>query len=186
MENAQIIASFRNDDQRAIEQLYGALRPKFVNWLKGTYRIGREEDAGEIYQRSFTVLYMNAKKGKLDSIEATIETYLYGIAKFVVLEWQREEQSFSEKSTDDLDSEKEIADFQRIFEDAKVDDSLVRKMQSGLSELGATCQQILKLFYWKNYSMEAIAREAGYKNESVAKKKKYNCLQKLKSVMRNE
>jgi RNA polymerase sigma factor (sigma-70 family) len=186
LENAQIIASFKNSDQRVIEEFYGALRPKFMNWLKGTYRIGRQEDAGEIYQRSFTVLYMNAKKGKLDAIEATVETYLFGIAKFVVLEWQREEASFSQKSADDSISEKEIADFQQIFEDAQVDDSMVRKMQHGLSQLGGACQKILKLFYWNSYSMEAIAREAGYKNESVAKKKKYNCLQKLKTLMRNE
>lgn len=157
-----------------------------MNWLKGTYRIGRQEDAGEIYQRSFTVLYMNTKKGKLDSIEASVETYLYGIAKFVVREWQREEQAFSENSSQELVSEKEIVDFHEIFESAKVDDSMVRQMQKGLSELGETCQQILKLFYWKNYSMEAIAREAGYKNESVAKKKKYSCLQKLKTLMRDE
>lgn len=157
-----------------------------MNWLKGTYRIGKESDAGEIYQRSFTVLYVNAKNGKLDSVEASIETYLYGVAKFVVLEWQREQQVFSESSSEELSSEKEIEEFHKIFEAAQIDDSMLRQMQDGLSQLGDKCQQILKLFYWKNYSMEAIARETGYKNESVAKKKKYSCLQKLKSLMRNQ
>ncbi len=186
MKNTQIIASFKKDNQRAIEELYGAFRPKFMNWLKGTYSIGKQEEAGEIYQRSFTVLYLNAQKGKLDAIEATVETYLYGIAKFVVKEWQRDQQSFLEKNAQELVNEKEIVEFNEIFESAKIDDSLVRKMQNGLAELGEPCQQILKLFYWKNYSMEAIARETGYKNEAVAKKKKYSCLKKLKTLMRNE
>ena len=85
MEDSQIIASFKNDDRRAIEQLYDQFRPKFMNWLKGTYHIGRQEDAGEIYQRCFTVLYMNGKKGMLDTIGSSVETYLFGVAKFQVL-----------------------------------------------------------------------------------------------------
>lgn len=185
MKNSQIIADFKKDNRRAIEKLYGDLRPKFMNWLKGTYKIGKQEDAGEIYQRSFTVLYMNAKKGKLDTVDATVETYLYGVAKFVVKEWQRESKTVFENASETLVSEKEMVDFQRVFEHAEVSDSLVRQLQQGLSKLGETCQQILKLFYWQRYSMEAIARETGYKNESVAKKKKYSCLQKLKALMQN-
>ena len=185
MKDSQIIASFKKDDRRAIEQLYDQFRPKFMNWLKGTYRIGKQEDAGEIYQRSFTVLYMNAKRGKLDEIGSSVETYLYGIAKFQLLEWQREQQTFSENVDEALISEKEMRDFQGIFDAANVDDALVRRIQRALTELGEPCKRILQLFYWKGYSMEAIARETGYKNESVAKKKKYGCLQKLRQNMKN-
>ncbi|XOV69097.1 MAG: RNA polymerase sigma factor [Fluviicola sp.] len=184
MKDSQIIASFKKDDQRAIEQLYGHFRPKFMNWLKGTYRIGSQEEAGEIYQRSFTILYMQGKKGKLGEIRSSIETYLYGIAKYQVLEFQREQQ----KNVDSIEvegvSEEEMQNFLGVFEAANVDDSLVRKIQKELSELGDPCRTILRLFYWKGYSMEAIARETGYKNESVAKKKKYGCLQKLKQKMK--
>lgn len=185
MRDSQIIASFKNEDRRVIEQLYGQFRPKFMNWLKGTYRIGKQEDAGEIYQRCFTVLYVNAKRGKLDEISSSVETYLFGIAKFQVLEWQREQQTFSENVNENEISEKEMRHFQGIFQSAQIDDSLVRRIQSALAELGEPCKQILQLFYWKGYSMEAIARETGYKNESVAKKKKYGCLQKLKQIMKN-
>lgn len=186
MENSQIIASFKNEDRRVIEQLYNDLRPKFMNWLKGTYHIGKQEDVGEIYQRSFTILYVNAKKGKLDTIDASIETYLFGIAKFQVMEWRREKQSSEISSEDSPISEHEMSQFQKVFESAEVDDSLVRKMQRGMADLGEPCNKILKLFYWKGYSMEAIARETGYKNESVAKKKKYGCLQKLKEIVKNQ
>lgn len=186
MDNSQIIASFKNEDRRVIEKLYGDLRPKFMNWLKGKYRIGKEEELGEIYQRCFTILYVNAKKGKLDTIDSSVETYFYGIAKFQVLEWQREKPLFQELNNEDELLQKEISQFQTIFESAELDDSLVRKVQCALKVLGDPCKKILQLFYWNGYSMEAIARETGYKNESVAKKKKYGCLQKLKEIMKNQ
>ena len=169
-----------------IEELYGRFRPKFMNWLKGKYGIGNESNAGEVYQRCFTILYLNAKKGKLDEITSSVETYLFGIAKFQVMEWRREHQLVYEKIEDSPKLESEMRDFQAVFEASDMDDSMLRKMQRALAELGDPCKKILQLFYWSGYSMEAIARETGYKNESVAKKKKYGCLKKLKENMKRE
>jgi RNA polymerase sigma factor (sigma-70 family) len=169
-----------------IKSVYQEYRPKFMNWIKGKYRIGNKEELSDIYQRSFTILYLKAREGSLNNLGSTLETYLYGVAKYVILEWQREQKSLFTDYDLECATEQEYAEFNRLFKDAKVEGSLVRRMQLGLSQLGETCQKVLKLFYWNSYSMEAIAREVGYKNESVAKKKKYSCLKKLKSLLENE
>lgn len=187
LENATIIDFFKQENEREIRRYYEGIRPKFMNWLKSNYAITDEADARDIYQRSFTVLYTNAKKGKLDSVEATVETYLFGVGKFIVQEWNRKRNGnlyvLPEASEP---NEKEIINFSNVFEQVKLDDSLVQKMQKALKTLGGPCEQIIKLYYWENNSMEAIARKTGYKNEHVAKKKKYACLQKLKKIMGQE
>lgn len=182
LEERNIIDSFKHSNEREISALYARFRPKFLNWLKGSYGIGEESAAKEIYQRSFTVLYVNAKRGKLDNIGSTIETYLYGIAKNVMREQNREEKSSAQLSSINETEVEQLDLFQDLL-NGDLDDNLVQKMQGALVKLGDPCKEILKLFYWERNSMEAIATKVGYKNEKVAKKKKYTCLQKLKELM---
>lgn len=194
MDKKATIIAFQQQDERTIQRFYHAQRPKFINWLKGRYRIGEENDCLEIYQRSFTVLYLNIKKGKLDQLEANLETYLFGIGKMIVKEWWREkkiEQQFS-----DMD-EKEISDEQKepnlselaLFtggSNGSVDEAMSAQLLRALDELGEPCKTILQLFYWERNSMEAIARKTGYKNGKGAKKKKYLCLVKLRELMQKQ
>jgi len=149
--------------------------------LKTTYSIGDQFDTREIYQRSFTVLYKNAKNGKLDQIDASVETYLFGMAKCIVKEGRREKNSGLTLVSDNSElNEEEMLHFSNVFEAVKMDDSLVRRMQRAMRNLGDPCGEILRLYYWESNSMEAIAVKTGYKNGNVAKKKKYACLQKWK------
>jgi len=111
LEEQQIIASFKDENRREIQQFYDLVRPKFLNWLKGNYAIGDVEAAGEIYQRSFTVVYLNAKKGKLDALESAVETYLFGVAKFVVQEWRREQETDVQLFADQDGFENEIRNY---------------------------------------------------------------------------
>lgn len=187
MENAEIIGFFKSENERKLKSYYDQIRPKFNSWLKATYSIGDDFETREIYQRSFTVLYKNAKNGKLDQIDASVETYLFGIAKFVVQEWRREKNgSLTLVSDNSQLNEEEMLHFSKVFDAVKLDDSLVRKMQRALKNLGDSCSEILRLYYWESNSMEAIALKTGYKNANVAKKKKYACLQKLKKLMEKE
>jgi RNA polymerase sigma-70 factor (ECF subfamily) len=178
------ILSLRNQDERVVQRIYGEYKPKFVNWLKGNYKIGENEACSEIYQRSFTVLFFNAKRGKLDHIEASIETYLFGIGKMIVREWWRERGK--ENKSVDLNTEEEIGAIdllQNSFKGNEVDDERKIKLAHAINSMGEPCKTILTLFYWERNSMEAIASKTGYKNEQGAKKKKYLCLEKLKKQM---
>lgn len=183
MTDQTIISAFKSNDQAVIKQLYQDFRPRFENWVKGKYKIGEAEDLHEIYQRSFTTLYLNAKRGKLDTISSSVETYLYGIGKLVVLEWNREQSRLiiDDRSEEEFD---QLEFFHEAFGNS-VDENLSQKLAKHLEQLGEPCKTILKLFYWERNSMEAIANKTGYKNERVARKKKYSCLQKLKERMLN-
>lgn len=184
MDKKTTILSIRNQDERTVQHVYNSFRPKFENWLKGRYKIHNQEDCGEIYQRSFTVLFFNIKRGKLNDLEASLETYLFGIGKLVVLEWWRERKGKEiELDTDSTEGMDQLELFSQYFEANKLDDRLQTKLLNGLESLGEPCKTILKLYYWERNSMEAIALKTGYKNEQGAKKKKYLCLNKLRELM---
>jgi len=178
------ILSIQNQDERVVQEVYYSFKAKFENWLKGRYKIHSREDCDEIYQRSFTVLFFNIKRGKLNDLEASLETYLFGVGKLVVLEWWRERKG-SEIDLD-LDSNEGLGQlelFSKYFEANNLDEKLQLKLLKGLETLGEPCKTILKLYYWERNSMEAIALKTGYKNEQGAKKKKYLCLSKLRELM---
>ncbi|MFT5820040.1 MAG: hypothetical protein ACI8ZM_001274 [Crocinitomix sp.] len=185
MNKKATIQSIRDQDERVVQRIYGEFKPKFVNWLKGKYKIGEQEACSEIYQRSFTVLFFNVKRGKLDDLEATIETYLFGIGKMIVREWWREQSS--DKIAIDADPDLAFGTIDLLgnaFDGDEVDDARKLKLAFEINSMGDPCKTILKLFYWEQNSMEAIATKTGYKNEQGAKKKKYLCLEKLKKQMR--
>lgn len=181
MDKESTIRAFKDQDERIIQTLYHSYKPKFENWLKGRYKMGNEEETGEIYQRSFTILYFNVKRGKLDDLEANIETYLYGIGKLVIKEWWREKSAFNTTSEEIFSQDPDL--FLDALGENRIDYDLQQRLTKALNMLGEPCQTILKLFYWERNSMEAIAQKTGYKNQLGAKKKKYLCLTKLKELM---
>lgn len=183
LDNTTMIDIFKLKDEKKISSLYKELYPKLSNWLRKTYQINCEEDCKEIVSRSFTILYYNGKKGKIDDLQSSVETYLFGVAKLVVLEWRREQKS-KETVESKLEFELEnLEQFNRVFSFEGENDSMQEKLYTAFSKLGEPCQTVLKLFYWEQNSMEAIAIKTGYKNENVAKKKKHNCIKKLKSYI---
>ncbi len=185
MDNKSTIQAFKAQDDRVIQQLYHQYKPKFENWLKGRFGIGRVEDGNEIYQRSFTILYFNVKRGKLDNLDVQTETYLYGVGKMVMKEWWREKSGTVETTASETFLEEPDL-FKTALDEGEIDHDLQQRLATALNALGEPCKTILKLFYWERNSMEAIARKTGYKNELGAKKKKYLCLTKLKELMQDE
>ena len=164
------------DDRRGVEKAYHDFKPKFTGWFFKVYKNLNEEEVLELYQRSFTILYYKGKNGELNEITVALETYLIGIGKYVVRSMKRENAKLV------LLDDEEIGDIQWYTE--SFDDSEERvKVKNALNKMEEPCKSILQLFYLKRFSMEAIANNLGYKNEGVAKKKKYQCLKKLKEIL---
>ena len=52
-----------------------------------------------------------------------------------------------------------------------------------LEEIGDPCKSILLMYYFRNFSMESIASRMGYKNEGIAKKKKFPVFAKTQGTI---
>jgi RNA polymerase sigma-70 factor (ECF subfamily) len=53
---------------------------------------------------------------------------------------------------------------------------------AGLSE---SCREVLTLFYYNHFSIDAIMPQMGYANENVTKSHKSRCLRKLKEIFKS-
>lgn len=167
----------KQGDDHFLRQLYEINRPGFIKWFQAHHQV-TEDEAVDLYQKSFTIFYFNVKDEKITALKSNISTYLYGIGKNLVKELFREQ-----KNKVQLDEVPEIEtasdDLFRLEEEAH-QRGLVKKI---MDKLGEPCKSILLMYYFKNFSMESIALSLGYKNEGVAKKKKCLCLKKIREEL---
>lgn len=170
-----LLAGIRQGDEKLLHQLYLQYRDKFLRWVMGQYRCN-ESDASETYQKAFTILYFNIKDGKVAELTSTLETYLYGIGKNVFRERFKDKHA----KTQDIDERFDLRDNGDNVDEVEAKQHRKTVVQRLLKAIGEPCRSILKLYYFKRFSMESVAENVGYKNEKVAKKKKYQCLQSLR------
>ena len=167
------IGKVKSNSNRIIGDCYRSMRPRFVNWFCKNHNLSKRETI-ELYQHAFTILYINIKEDRITSLNNTIETYLFGIGKNLVKEIMR-----AKNKTEVIS----VQDDHLIEYDQEVKDDLIYKMtvvREMLQKIGDPCRSILLMYYFKNFSMESIANNLGYKHSGVAKKKKCECLQKIR------
>lgn len=173
-----VLAQIRGGNERILSRLYETHRLPFMRWARHQYGCEADE-ASEIYQRAFVILYNNAKKGKMDNLRSSIRTYLFGIGKNLMYNLWRD-RSRDMTHLDDLPEDLHELDITYAEKDHKAHQRLW--IEDLLDQLNEKARQVLYLYYYANYSMESIANAMGYKSEQVAKKIKYDALQKLKKL----
>jgi RNA polymerase sigma-70 factor (ECF subfamily) len=172
LETAAIIEAIKAGSEKILFQLYESYRNEFVNWAVKNHQISVEE-AKDVFQEAMVALYKNVKAGRIDSLDSSIKTYLFGIGKNFLLNQVRRKAfethafgHFAEnqgtENIDGYDREHVVNLVSRIYR-----------------ALGSPCKEVLELYYEKGFDMESVARRLGYKNADVAKKKKYECLKAL-------
>lgn len=171
------LLQIRRGDDHFLRQLYEMNRPKFIRWFQQNHQIS-EDEAVDLYQKAFTIFYFNVKDQKITTLKSNIATYLFGIGKNLVKDLFREQRN---KTRLDEVPEPEAIDYNVLHvEEEMHQQGLVKRIMSKLEE---PCRSILLMYYFKNFSMESIASNLGYKNEGVVKKKKCLCLKKVREEL---
>ncbi|UZR97807.1 sigma-70 family RNA polymerase sigma factor [Chondrinema litorale] len=174
----QAITEIRTGGQKYLQSLYDAHRKEFVKWSLKYFRLD-EDVAVEIYQQTFIAFYYNIKEGKLTELKSSVKTYLFAIGKNLMREHFKSKQKF-------VDTPEEN------FLDTELDDSIMAKYENAglketikeyLQKIGEPCKTVIELYYFRHFSMDAIANRLNYKTEQIAAKRKFICLKQLKSLM---
>ena len=175
-----LLKQIKAGDETFLRKLYEQHRGMFAGWMVRNHQCS-EDEAREIYQKAFSILYFNVKDNKINTLNSSVETYLIGIGKNLF----RKSLSGKARMTTSLDEIKETAGegtgyFERTEKNEQKD-----RVKQWLEKMGEPCKSVLLMAYFQKFSMEAIAHRMGYKTEAVARKKKHLCLEKLRQKVLN-
>ncbi|GJM31890.1 MAG: hypothetical protein DHS20C18_08910 [Saprospiraceae bacterium] len=182
------MGNYRDDEQllRTLSEGDEIKWKAFYDDMRGSFRLffmkyaGVEpEVATEIYHESMVIFHRNVVGKKLQPpLQSKLKTYLFGIGKLVYRKQGGQTRNWDD-DIPDVPVEPEIEERAHREQQAV----LVQKL---LNKIGNPCRQLLELVYLKGYVMEAVAREMNIPSEGAARKRKFDCLQKMRAMMRDE
>lgn len=133
-----------------------------------------KNDAEDIFQEAILILF---RKIEDNNFELTVEP-IYYVQNTCKLIWYNQMRKEEKKITFQL--EKDVEDIQDEWFEKE---SKLQSIEEVFLKIGERCQEILKLFYGDNLSMEMIAKKIGLRNEKVVKAQKYRCIHKIKELV---
>lgn len=167
----------RNDDKKALEEVYLEYKDAFVSYgLR--FDLDREELI-DVYQDSVIAMYQNfiTKQTRLE--RSTLKTYLFSIGKHKIYDRLKEKQKFVGTLVIEDD-----------YEEIEFNEPALSKEQQQLKKyfgrLGKSCQQVLKMYYYRGLSMKEIVSLTAYKDENTVKSHKSRCLKKLIALIKKD
>lgn len=175
MSEGKIISLLKKEDNKALKQIYLEHKEEFLGFSK-KFSI-QENDALDCYQDAIIALQEQAIKGNLDTLKSTIKTYLFGIGKYMMYEKARKNSKvvFQDSPLKDTDII-EVDYYEEVTEQQQ-------KLQKGIQQLGKRCREVLRLFYYRGFTIDEIAEHLSYENKNVVKSQKSRCLKQLKNII---
>ena len=137
---------------------------------------GSKEDGQDVLQESVAAFYSNIINNKYRG-ESDMQGYIFGIARN---RWLKMLNSRN-KSKTILETDLHVAE----SDENQLDDGVVQKLEGVMGKLDEICRELLVAAFYYNYSANDLSEKFDFKNEQVARNKKYKCLKKLKSLMEN-
>ncbi len=175
LSEAAFIEGLRQDNRQVMNRLYKIHFPMVLHFINSNS--GTEDEAKDIYQEAFIILYENLQKTDFQ-LNCKIKTYIYSICRRLWLKNLYVKSKFLGKIDD-------FEDF-IIFDQEPIDDNseiAFNQMEEALTKLGEPCRSVLEDYYLNKLSMNQIAEKMGYTNADNAKTQKYKCLNRLKKLM---
>lgn len=171
-----LLKQIQSGDHRAIEEVYILYKTDFMAYAS-RFSVN-DEDVVDIYQDSIIVLYENIISGKLVSLTSSVKTYLFAIGKYKIY------NSLKIKAT----TKEGFSDYEFLLKEDNEEDFLLKeenieKVQKGYQALGTRCQEVLKMFYYENLSIEEIKNRLNYTSKDVVKSQKSRCIKQLKEIV---
>lgn len=171
-----LINKLRDGDKKILEAIYKNNETAFINWACHHYIVDHSQ-AKDIFQMTVIALYQNIRENKLHQLTCSIRTYLFAVGKRLLLKQKMKEVKMEVSSYENIGALEIPDEIYATMVDAK-------KLSYIMNQVGDPCRDILEKFYFHTMSMEEIARSTKYKSEAVVRKKKHQCMQKLKELVK--
>ena len=173
-----LIADIHQNGMKALQVVYREYREAFLAF--GRKQHGLDEDILDVYQDAVIAFFENVIDGKITELKGSPKTYLFSIGKYMLI------HKFKKNLRD---TPTHLSDFEldQLVENSILEtENLTHQQQflaTALQQLPGRCHQLLLLFYYRRFSIEAIRREMGYSNENSAKANKSRCMKSLREAV---
>jgi len=167
----EILEGIRRNDAVILQFVYKSFYPYVKFFILSNS--GNEYDAQDMFQEAIIIIYKKLTEGEL-LIKCTFKTYLYSVCRLL---WLKQLEKKKNKSEHVIEQENHIELSDEIYELSEQNEKL-SLYQTYFAKLGDDCRKVLELSLDK-VSLKKIAEIMGYKSEKYAKKRKYQCKEKL-------
>lgn len=134
------------------------------------------EQVGALYQDVMVVVHRKVTSGDLQApLRSSLRTYLFGVGKML----------YRKQGGSKVQWEEEIPD---IAVPASVEDQIAERERAAwvrdlLNRMDEKCREILELVYLRGFSMEAVAEDLQLSGAGSARKRKFDCLQRMRKLI---
>lgn len=155
--------------------LYDDLRSPFrLFFLKHTK--WDSDQVNVLYQDAMVVLHRKITSGGLTApLRSSLRTYLFGVGKMI----------YRKQSGASVQWEEEIPE---IAVPPGVEDRIEQRERAAwardlLNRMDEKCREILRKVYLQGFSMEAVAEDLQLSGAGSARKRKFDCLQRMRKMI---
>ncbi len=165
----QLLNGLAKGDNRCVKYMYDTTFQLVVQFIKGNR--GTLEDAEDIFQEALIVLYRKQNSQPIQ-LESKLRTYLIAVCKYI---WYNRVRS--RQYMDTIENKVDYGDEPEIIEGVEQSDrfTLYKKY---FNELSDKCREILDL-HFQDKSMAEITDLLGFTSIGYARKRKFQCKEKL-------
>ena len=164
-------------DQRGIKSIYDDFQARIIKYVKENNGTGIEGE--DIFQEAIIIIFKQSRKEDF-KLTVPFYTYLFAVCKRLWLKKLRKKRNMIVTFPEDVEYIDEDKLEAIIIEEERY--SLFRAKFRNLSD---QCQLLLGLFF-KKVSMKDIMEQMGFSSLSYTKKRKYQCKEKLISLIQND
>lgn len=180
MNDKEIILGIKSYNETSAINLYNKHKDYCLRFMNKMY--SDEQINKDIYQDAVIVFIEKIRADKLTLENTSIQTYLNSICRNQVLIrlnkknkpvliGENLESNYSNKYTDWFDEQDEVKN------------DRIKILMEELEEMkikGQVCYELLKMAFFENKTMDAIAVSMNYTNADNAKNQSYRCRERLK------
>ena len=172
-----LVAQIARADRATVEQVYRECLGPVINYV--TKNSGDEDEARDIFQEGLTIVFNQARAEKL-VLTASLSTYINAICRKLWLKQLRKKSTAGVTFEEEPESKEE-----ETITEALTTREKTLLYREKFSRLGEDCQKLMGLFFDKT-PMAEIVDLMGFSSISYAKKRKFQCKEKLVSMIKED
>lgn len=175
MTDKEIYEGIARKDNKTFQFLYNEHIGMIINLVQKNS--GSKDEARDLFQEGMIALWTNIQKERFQlNKDIKISSYLYALCRNIWISKLRKA-----KYTKPIDELTNIEGPVSGLDEMEENYNKINQLTAYLEKLNDSCQQLLKLFYYKKNSLKQIASKMNF-TEKTAKNNKYRCMKNLRAL----